>query len=151
MVTIPGGAFLMGSDQGEPAERPVHRVTLSPSTIDRFETTNAEFAAFIAATRYQTDAERSGVGWHWDGAWREVCGADWRHPYSPGSSIENRGQHPVVQVSWNDAARYCAWRGKRLPTEAEWERAARGDGGRTYPWGNEPPRDKRLPCVVWKR
>lgn len=141
MVSIPRGELLMGSDRGETAERPVHRVAVSAFTVDRFETTNAEFAAFVRATRYRTDAERSGAGWHWDGKWREVRGADWRHPHGPGSSIASRDRHPVVQVSWSDAVAYCRWRDARLPTEAEWERAARGDGSRTYPWGDEPPRN----------
>lgn len=141
MVDIPGGAFLMGSDHGEPAEQPVHRVVLSPFSIDRFETTNAEFAEFVSATGYVTGSERSGVGWDWDGKWREIKGATWRHPHGPVSSIQGLERHPVVQVSWNDAQAYCRWHGKRLPTETEWERAARGSGDRTYPWGNEPPRD----------
>jgi formylglycine-generating enzyme required for sulfatase activity len=140
MVGVPAGAFLMGSDAGEPAERPAHRVSVSAFWIDRFETTNAEFGAFVAATGHVTDPERSGSGWVWDGAWRQVRGTDWRHPRGPGSSIEALGRHPVVQVSWHDARAYCAWRRKQLPTEAEWERAARGDDGRRYPWGNEPPR-----------
>jgi formylglycine-generating enzyme required for sulfatase activity len=130
----------MGAADGEKAERPVHRVTVSSFLIDRFETTNAEFTMFVDATGYRTDAERSGVGWHWDGQWREVRGADWRHPRGPASLIDGLDRHPVVQVSWSDARAYCAWRGKRLPTEAEWERAARGSGDRKYPWGDEPPR-----------
>lgn len=141
MVDIPGGAFLMGSDHGEIAEKPVHRVVLSAFSIDRFETTNAEFAEFVLARGYVTDPERSGVGWDWDGEWREIKKADWRHPHGSASSIQGLERHPVVQVSWSDAQAYCRWREKRLPTEAEWERAARGDGDRSYPWGNEPPRD----------
>jgi formylglycine-generating enzyme required for sulfatase activity len=141
MIEIPSGALLMGSNYGELAEQPVHRVDLPAFSIDRFETTNAEFAAFVSATDYRTDPEHSGVGWHWDQKWREIKGADWRHPHGPASSIKNLEQHPVVQVSWNDAETYCRWRGKRLPTEAEWERTARGGGDRTYPWGNESPRD----------
>ena len=142
MVEIPGAAFLMGSDRGEPAEKPVHRVVLSAYSLDRYETTNAEFAEFVSATDYVTDAERGGVGWDWEGKWREIQRADWRHPHGPESSIQGLDRHPVVQVSWNDAQAYCRWRGKRLPTEAEWEHAARGDGRRTYPWGDEPPRSE---------
>lgn len=141
MIDIPGGALLMGSDHGEPAERPVHRVVLSAFSIDRFETTNAEFASFVSATGHVTDPERKGVAWDWDGKWREISVADWHHPHGPASSIDGLERHPVVQVSWNDAKAYCRWRGKRLPTEAEWERAARGEGDRIYPWGNESPRD----------
>lgn len=139
MVRVPAGAVLMGAVDGEQGERPVHRVAVSSFLIARFETTNAEFTVFVDATRHRTDAERSGVGWHWDGQWREVRGADWRHPRGPASSIDGLDRHPVVQVSWSDARAYCAWRDKRLPTEAEWERAARGSGDRKYPWGDELP------------
>jgi sulfatase modifying factor 1 len=141
-VRVPRGELRMGSDSGEAAERPVHRVTLKAFVIDRHEVTNAEFAEFVRQTGHVTDAERAGVGWHWEGTWREVPGADWRHPRGPGSSIEGLDRHPVVQVSWNDATAYCRWRGKRLPTEAEWERAARGRGDRIYPWGDDPPRGR---------
>lgn len=109
--------------------------------LDRSETTNAEFAEFTTATGYRTDAERTRVGWHWDGGWREVPGADWRHPHGPGSSIAGLGRHPVVQVSWSDARAYCAWRGKRLPTGREWEQAAGAVDGRRYPWGNALPHE----------
>jgi len=143
MVVIPAGALVTGSERDEPAERAVRRVHVPAFAIDRFETTNAEFAAFVAASGHRTDAARSGVGWHWDGEWREVRGADWRHPRGPGSALDGLERHPVVQVSWNDAVTYCRWRGKRLPTEAEWERAARGDDGRVYPWGDAPPREGR--------
>ncbi|MFQ5791758.1 MAG: formylglycine-generating enzyme family protein, partial [Acidobacteriota bacterium] len=141
MVQIPAGTLLMGSDDGGPAERPVHSVFLPAFSIDRFETTNGEFAAFAATTGHITNAEASGAGWDWDGRWAKVKGADWRHPHGLSSSIQGLENHPVVQVSWIDAQAYCRWRGKRLPTEAEWERAARGDGGRTYPWSNRPPHD----------
>ncbi len=144
MIWIPAGTLLMGSGQGEAAERPVHRVKLSSFFIDHYETSNKEFTEFVRAAGYVTSAERSGVGWHWEGEWREVKGADWHHPHGPSSSIEGLENHPVVQVSWNDAAAYCQWRGKRLPTEAEWERAARGEGKRIYPWGNQPPRAGKL-------
>jgi formylglycine-generating enzyme required for sulfatase activity len=139
MVSIPIGTLRMGSTDGEVAERPVHPVVVSAFMIDRLETTNEEFAEFVAATGHVTDTERNGVGWQWEGTWREVRGADWRRRHGPASSIDGLARHPVVQVSWNDARAYCVWRSKRLPTEAEWERAARGAGGRRYPWGNEPP------------
>lgn len=144
MINISEGTLFMGYDSGEPAERPVHRITLPSFSVDRFETTNVEFAAFVAATGHVTHPEGSGVGWHWDGNWREVNGADWRHPYGPSSSLQGLERHPVVQVSWTDAQAYCSWRGKRLPTEAEWERAARGAGVRIYPWSNQPPHEGKL-------
>lgn len=141
MVRIPRGDLLMGSEAGE-EEAPVHRVTVAAFSIGRFEVTNEKFAEFVRKTGHVTDPERSRVGWHWDGTWREVRGADWRHPRGPDSTIDGLDRHPVVQVSWNDAAAYCRWRGARLPTEAEWERAARGTGGRVYPWGDESPRGR---------
>lgn len=143
MIDIRAGTLRMGAEDGEAAERPAHVVAVSAFAIDRLETTNANFGEFVSATARLTDAERAGVGWHWDGTWHEVRGADWRHPYGPRSTIEGLARHPVVQVSWQDARAYCAWRGKRLPTEAEWERAARGTGDRTYPWGDAPPREGR--------
>ena len=139
MIRIPTGNLAMGSDTGEPAEAPPHEVTISSFYIDRFEVTNAEFSRFVDSTGYRTSAERSGYGWHWTGTWRQVNGADWRHPRGPRSSIRGLGQHPVVQVSWRDADAFCRWRQKRLPTEAEWERAARATGGRDYAWGDTPP------------
>lgn len=120
MVTIPAGPFVMGSDDGDEDERPAHTVELPEYQIDKYEVTNAQFALFIAETGYVTDAELAGEG------------KTWRSYYEPGK--EN---HPVVKVSWNDALAYCLWAGKRLPTEAEWEKAARGTDGRIYPWGNE--------------
>jgi len=117
MVVIPAGEFLMGSDQG--IERPPHKVFVDTFEIDVFEVTNEMFAKFVEETGYVTDAERAGE----DITWRTYA--------------EGKPKHPVVKVSWNDAKAFCEWAGKRLPTEAEWEKAARGTDGRIYPWGNE--------------
>jgi formylglycine-generating enzyme required for sulfatase activity len=144
MVKVPPGIFSMGSDSGEPAERPIHDVTVSGFYLDRFEVTNAAFSEFVAATNHVTGPERDGVGWHWTGEWKQVKGANWRHPHGPKSRLDGLGQHPVVQVSWRDAAVYCQWRRKRLPSEAEWERAARNTGGVLYAWGNAPPHENAL-------
>jgi ribose/xylose/arabinose/galactoside ABC-type transport system permease subunit/formylglycine-generating enzyme required for sulfatase activity len=119
MIEIPAGPFIMGSDTGAEDEAPAHEVDLPAFEIDKFEVTNADFAQFVEATGYQTDAEREGRTKNWQ------------------SAAEGKDNHPVVFVSWNDAVTYCQWAGKRLPTEAEWEKAARGTDGRMYPWGNE--------------
>lgn len=119
MVSVPAGPFTMGNDAGDEDERPAHTVDLAAFEIDRTEVTNAQFAQFVAATGYQTDAEKASEG------------KTWR------SFAQGRDDHPVVKVSWNDAATYCQWAGKRLPTEAEWEKAARGTDGRLFPWGND--------------
>ncbi len=139
MVPVPAGMLRMGAADGDPSERPEHEVRVPAFRIDRRETTNDAFAAFVAATGHVTDAERMGWGWHWVRRWERVHGASWRHPHGLASGLAGLGDHPVVQVSWHDAAAYCAWRGARLPTEAEWERAARGAGDRVYAWGDEAP------------
>jgi formylglycine-generating enzyme required for sulfatase activity len=134
MVLVPAGEFPMGSID----EAPVHDVNLDTFWIDRTEVTNDQFAAFIKVTGYQTTAEQEGVS-RVEGLgadWR-VNEADWQHPQGPDSHVNGLGEHPVVQVSWHDATAYCLWRGARLPTEAEWEKAARGTDGRRYPWGNQ--------------
>ena len=124
----------------EPFDReiPRHRVSLDAFYIDKYEVTNAHFQQFVQATGHRTHAEREGSGYVYTGEkWEPVNGANWRAPRGPGSSIASLEQHPVVQVSQEDAKAYCAWAGKRLPTEAEWEKAARGTDGRIYPWGNQ--------------
>ncbi len=139
LIAIPGGTFVMGDTEGDANEAP-KSVIVEPFRLMGYEVTNEQFATFVATTGHRTDVERSGAGYVWDGRWRLSDGADWRHPYGPESSIEQALGHPVVQVSARDAAAYCAWRGLRLPREAEWEFAARGIDGRRFPWGNVPPR-----------
>ncbi len=171
-VRVPGGTFWMGDSHGDgdPAdgEQPVHAVRLSPYLIDAKCVTNAQFAAFVKATRYVTEAERDGVsavfhlaveaapadvlraaaGVPW---WVAVRGADWRHPRGPRSDVGSMQNHPVVHVSWHDAQAYCRWAGKRLATEAEWEHAARGGLDRArYPWGDELTSGGRWRCNIWQ-
>jgi formylglycine-generating enzyme required for sulfatase activity len=171
MVALPGGTFSMGTaDQWtypDDGEGPVHEVTLSPFWIDATAVTNRQFAQFVAATGFRTDAEHYGWAFVFGGLlpddfeptrgvaaapwWRQVYGADWVHPEGPQSTVDDRGDHPVVQISWRDATAYCAWAGVRLPTEAEWEYAARGGlDGAVFPWGNdrEPGGEHRM--NVWQ-
>ena len=146
MVNVPAGPFTMGSASGEINERPVHTVTLSGFWIDQTEVTNAMFATFVAATKYQTEAEKPLWEYQFNlntqQAGSGTAGSDWRHPRGIKSSVDGLGSHPVVHVSWNDSVAYCEWAGSRLPTEAEWEKASRGTDGRTYPWGETPPNGK---------
>ncbi|MGD9148296.1 MAG: formylglycine-generating enzyme family protein, partial [Anaerolineae bacterium] len=119
MVEIPAGPFVMGQDDGDREDRPAHEVDLPAYEIDKFEVTNVDFAAFVDATGYQSDGEKIGKLYWLD------------------SFKEGKESHPVVRVTWNDAVAYCEWVGKRLPTEAEWEKAARGTESLRFPWGNE--------------
>ncbi|MBA4024420.1 MAG: serine/threonine protein phosphatase [Gordonia sp.] len=158
LITVPAQTFRMGDDSqwAYPAdgEGPVHEVSLSAFRLDRYAVTNARFAEFVAATGWRTDAEKYEWSFVFDGFlpadfpptrgvegtpwWRQVFGADWNHPEGPQSDIDDRPDHPVVHVSWNDARAFCAWSGTRLATEAEWEAGARGGlAGMPFPWGDE--------------
>jgi formylglycine-generating enzyme required for sulfatase activity len=144
MVFVPAGDFTMGSDYGPIDEKPVHTVSLDAFWIDQTEVTNAMFAKFVGATDYKTDAEKGGCSYVIDlptETWNCITDAFWSQPQGAGSNLDGLEAHPVVQVSWNDAQAYCDWAGRRLPTEAEWEKAARGTDARSFPWGNDPIRD----------
>jgi len=142
-VFVPAGEFLMGSANSDgdasDGEKPQHTVYLDAYWIDQTEVTNAQFDRFVQATGYQTDAEKVGSGYVLDPTtekWYDTSDANWQHPRGPGSNRSGLDNHPVVQVSWNDAQAYCNWVGAQLPTEAQWEKAARGDNGQRYPWGD---------------
>ena len=173
LIALPGGSFVMGGTldeaiQGD-GEGPQREVKLSSFDIGRTSVTNREFSAFVRATRYVTDAERLGAsfvfylqldaptrgrirqapgGLPW---WVEVPDACWQRPEGPGSDVHERPDHPVVHVSWHDAQAFCRWSDTRLPSEAQWEYAARGGLiGRRYPWGDDlEPKGKPL-CNIWQ-
>jgi formylglycine-generating enzyme required for sulfatase activity len=134
MVYVPGGEFLMGVDGVDENEKPVRKVVVDGCFIDKTEVTVARFRKFVEETRYVTEAEKSGGADVWtDASWESKADASWKNPH-----FDLEDDQPVTCVSWNDVSAYCAWAGKRLPTEAEWEKAARGTDGRKFPWGNDP-------------
>ena len=147
MVLVPEGPFVMGAkseESGETDEQPVHVVYLDPFYIDRYEVTNAQFQVFVEATSHITTRETDGFSIvnPGSGEWPDIDGARWNVPLGPGSDLRGLLDDPVVHISWMDAQTYCDWAGLRLPTEAEWEKAARGTDRRTYPWGEGIDRSK---------
>src|SRR6478735_5398265 len=178
MVFIPGGTFRMGSDHHYPEEAPAHRVSVDGFWIDRTPVTNRQFKQFVNATGHVTEAQivpdpkdypgalkemlyagslvfsplpRITDLTDWSQWWSFLRGANWRHPYGPGSNIKGLDDHPVVHVSYSDAAAYARWAGKDLPTEAEWEFAARGGlEAEEFAWGDELTPAGRHMANTWQ-
>ncbi len=178
LVPIPAGTFLMGSHRHYPEEAPQHRVRIAAFQIERAPVTNRQFAVFVDETGYVTVAEQpldiheyshmtaeqrapGSLVFHesegpldlrnWRLWWEWRAGADWRHPFGAESNIDNRDDHPVVQVSYADASAYALWAGMRLPTETEWECAARGGAdGLDFAWGNELHPNGQLLANTWQ-
>jgi formylglycine-generating enzyme required for sulfatase activity len=173
MNRIEGGKFLMGSNSNaifkEDGEGPVREIEIGSFYLAETTVTNTEFATFVRNTRYKTDAEKFGwsfvfhmfiqpsksntqlqspQGTPW---WKKVEGSSWRHPNDPRSNIKSIMNHPVVHISWNDAIEYCNWAGLRLPSESEWEYAARGGLQQSeFPWGNDLTPDGKHMCNIWQ-
>ncbi|WP_419908938.1 formylglycine-generating enzyme family protein [Hoeflea sp.] len=170
-IRVPGGQSLLGT--GRPVltadgEGPLRKTRVKPFRIDATAVTNARFEDFAAATGYQTDAEKLGSSFVFQNFlptakrdrprvaaapwWCEVRGASWREPIGPGSADLCEPDHPVVHISWHDACAFASWAGGRLPSEAEWEHAARGGlGDVRFPWGDEEPDDiGYFPCNIWQ-
>ncbi|HET7093290.1 MAG TPA: formylglycine-generating enzyme family protein, partial [Thermomicrobiales bacterium] len=178
MIWIPGGTFTMGSNDHYPEEAPAQPVTVAGFWIDKYQVTNAQFRRFVKATGYVTVAERAPNAADYPGAvpemlvpgsivftpppgpvplddhyrwWQWVAGADWRHPEGPGSDLNGKARHPVLHVAWDDVVAYAVWAGKAIPTEAEWEFAARGGlDGKAFAWGDALAPHGKMLANYWQ-